>query len=316
MKPRIPLPVELTSGPFTTAQGRASGLGLHRMRGADLARPFHGIRGQVGSAQSAYELCSAYALKMKSEQFFSHQTAARIWRVPLPRNFESGEAIDVATLAPGRAPRGRGVRGRQLADSASVRVVERFGFAVADPATTWCQLASVLDLDDLIAAGDHLVLTPRFGDTRDPRPYVPLEELRTRVQTARGAGSRLDRRAVAQVRDGAESRPESLLRLAIVRALLPEPELNVDIHDARGRFIGRADMVFWRYRVIVEYDGDQHRTDTEQYDRDITRIDDFIAAGWTVVRVRSRGVFADAAAGVGRVEAALRRAGWRPGVHA
>jgi hypothetical protein len=312
VKPRKPLPDHLLVGPFSVATGRASGLGRSRMLGHDLSRPFHGVRVRSEGELSAYQLCRAYSVTMVEGAFFSHLTAARIWQVPLPTDFMTSEGVHVGTLSPRRAPRGRGVHGHQLTDPSAV-VVRRYGFPVVDPATMLCQLSSFLDLDDLVAAADHLVLTPRYAtDASDPRPWVGLEALRYRVERFRGRGSKLLRTAIAQVRDGAESRPESILRLLILRAGLPEPELNVDIYDARGRFLGRADQLFREFRVIVEYDGDHHRTDSEQYDKDITRIDDFITAGWTVVRVRKRGVFHDPNFGVSRVAAALRRAGWRP----
>ena len=68
---------------------------------------------------------------------------------------------------------------------------------------------------------------------------------------------------------------------------------------AQGRFIGRGDLVYRHWRVIVEYDGDQHRTDTTQFDRDVRRLDDFAANGWRVVRIVGRSL--------------LRRPGGLPG---
>jgi very-short-patch-repair endonuclease len=91
---------------------------------------------------------------------------------------------------------------------------------------------------------------------------------------------------------------------------LPEPEVNIEISDARGRFIGRADLVYRRWRVIVEYDGDQHRTNTKQFDKDVLRLEGFDHAGWDVVRVVGRAFFADRAACILRVRNALTRAGW------
>ena len=98
---------------------------------------------------------------------------------------------------------------------------------------------------------------------------------------------------------------ETALRLLILRAGLPEPELNQELFDDRGRWIGRFDMVYRDARVIVEYDGDQHRRSTEQYEKDIRRIDRAIAAKWTVVRVRASGIHANPGETVRRVHEAL-----------
>jgi very-short-patch-repair endonuclease len=44
-------------------------------------------------------------------------------------------------------------------------------------------------------------------------------------------------------------------------------------------------MGWIKYKVAVEYDGDQHRTDRRQYVRDQKRLRELEAAGWIIVRV-------------------------------
>ena len=179
-----------------------------------------------------------------------------------------------------------------------------------DPATLFCQLASTLSLPDLVAVGDALVLEPVYSDWRDERPWVPLGQLTERVENYRGRGKVRAARALGLIRPGAESRPETLVRLALIEAGLPEPEVNVEVRDGAGRFIGRGDLVYRRFRVVVEYDGDQHRTSAAQFDRDVRRLDDFAASGWRVVRIVARHFFADREACLSRVARALREAGW------
>jgi hypothetical protein len=187
----------------------------------------------------------------------------------------------------------------------------RFGVPVTDAATTWCHLAALLSHDDLVAAADHLVLTPARQRTEDRRPYVTVEQLRRRLDTYHGPGARAARKALVDVRDGAESRRETLLRLLLQRAGLPEPELNVDVYDSEGRWIGRFDQVHRRWMVIVEYDGEQHRLDDRQYDRDEIKIEDAVQAGWSVVRIRKGAMSAAGRSAIARVERALRSRGWR-----
>jgi len=183
--------------------------------------------------------------------------------------------------------------------------VLRHGLPVSDPLTLFLELATVLEEDDLVAVGDALVLDPAVLDPRDLRPWIALDALRNGCATARAHGVRRARRAAANVRQGAESPMETALRLLILRAGLPEPELNQELFDDRGRWIGRFDMVYRDARVIVEYDGDQHRRSTEQYEKDIRRIDRAIAAKWTVVRVRASGIHANPGETVRRVHEAL-----------
>jgi hypothetical protein len=178
---------------------------------------------------------------------------------------------------------------------------------VSSPALAFLECAAVFDFPDLVAIGDHLVLDPRVLDPNDIRPYLTLAELRAELAWRTGRGIRLARAAAALVREGAESRRETLLRLLIREAGLPEPTCGVLVHDARGREIGWFDLVWREQRVIAEYDGDQHRTSTYQYDRDIRRFDRATEAGYRVIRVRARGLGPDRAETVDRIRRALAR---------
>lgn len=183
--------------------------------------------------------------------------------------------------------------------------IERCGCAVSPPAVAFVEAAAELSLADLVAAGDFLAHDPRVLDPVDIRPHIPLDVLRAQVAEARGRNVRSARRAAALVRTGAESRPESLLRLLLIGTGLPEPECGVEVRDAAGRRIGWFDLVWPERRVIAEYDGDQHRTSTYQYERDIHRFDLASDAGYRVIRVRSHGLFRDSSATVARVRRAL-----------
>jgi hypothetical protein len=200
-------------------------------------------------------------------------------------------------------PRASGVRGHRLGD-VRVRIRSRYGLRVVDAASAWCQLGTVLDHDDLVAAGDHLVLRPYVPDG-DVRPFVSLSELSDRAQQFAGPGGRALRRAIREVREGSESRPESHLRLLLGRAGLPEPELNQELFDSSGRMIARVDLLYRRQRVVVEYDGDHHRTDPVQYEKDLRRIETVRENDFTVVHVRKSGLYREPAATVARISRAL-----------
>ncbi|MET0863519.1 MAG: hypothetical protein ABWZ98_04235 [Nakamurella sp.] len=252
--------------------------------------------------------CGALLLTTPPHAFFSHLTAAQLWPLPLP-TLDPAEPLHVSVRPPEREPRRLGVTGHLVTD-ASARIVLRYGLPVVDPATLFCQLGTMLPLEDLVAIGDALVLRPVVEHPWGERPWVPLRQLAERVAIFRGRGKQVAQQAVRLIRPGAESRPETLLRLAIVAAGLPEPEVNVEIFDARGRFIGRADLVYRHWRVIVEYDGDHHRTSTKQFDKDVLRLEAFDRAGWDVTRIVGRSFFGDRAACILRVRDALTSAGW------
>lgn len=81
---------------------------------------------------------------------------------------------------------------------------------------------------------------------------------------------------------------ESKARLAFAEGALPEPELNVDILDDDGNWIARGDFVWREARVVVEYEGDVHRTDRQQWLIDLARIELLEDAGWRVIRISAR----------------------------
>ena len=104
---------------------------------------------------------------------------------------------------------------------------------------------------------------------------------------------------------------ETEYRLDAALAGLPTPELDVKIRDGRGRLIGITEVVYREYRTLVEVEGDHHRTDRRQWDRDIEKYNAYAALGWEVVRLTSTHV-RGAKRGVSLVRDALLRNGWRP----
>lgn len=316
------LPPDLTKVAFTLEQGRRLGLTDKRMRSGDLGRPLRGVRRAIvppdvdvpaddyrTAEAELFDRCLTVELLVPAGAFFTHRTAARLWPLPLPGLANDGP-IHVGVMLPEHPPRRAGVVGHAISDPA-VFTVRRNDHLLIDPASLFCQLSAVLRVDDLVAVGDALVLTPRCPDDRDDRPWLELAALQDRVERFRGRGKARADQAVRLVRPGSESRPESLVRLAILDAGLPEPEVNVEVYTAGGVFVGRADLLYRRYRLAVEYDGDHHRVDATQYDRDTGRLDDFAAAGWRVVRITKRSFFGDRDACVARVRRALIDAGWK-----
>jgi hypothetical protein len=70
----------------------------------------------------------------------------------------------------------------------------------------------------------------------------------------------------------------------MVLAGLPEPRCNITL-GTEDRPIGRVDLLLEAYRVILEYEGDHHRTDKWQWNVDISRVEEFTAEGYRVLRV-------------------------------
>ncbi|MGH3476817.1 MAG: hypothetical protein ACRDPQ_02395 [Nocardioidaceae bacterium] len=74
------------------------------------------------------------------------------------------------------------------------------------------------------------------------RHLVTLDGLQRFVDTVHAHGVKQARRAMIVVRERVESPRETVVRLMIVLARLPEPEPNVPLGDRNG-FVGRPDLV-------------------------------------------------------------------------
>src|SRR5258708_19523066 len=65
----------------------------------------------------------------------------------------------------------------------------------------------------------------------------------------------------------AESPMETRLRWLLLQRGLPRPEVQTNLYDSKNRFVGRADLYYPAARLILEYDGGNHRERLVEDDR-------------------------------------------------
>ena len=118
----------------------------------------------------------SYAPLLLPGQHFSHTTAAGILGLRMPDGFRE-QTIHVTSLAPDRAPRGRGITGHQT-DRDIQLFITRSGLLVPHPIDVWCQLSTLLTMDDLIVMGDGLI--------RRKEPWATSEQLNRAVDQWHG----------------------------------------------------------------------------------------------------------------------------------
>lgn len=315
MRRPAPLPEPLRGRyAFSSAEALALGVTKGRLEASDLIAPFRGARMLASETSSIRQLARAYAARMPPDQFFSHATAALLNGVPLPLGLEADRRLHVSSVAGRSKPRSRGVVGH-LVEPARTGTILVGGLRMTDAATTWCQLAASLGLDDLVAAGDFLVTGREKLGGRQPVARIATLERAISLHAGTAGVVRL-REALPLIRVGPLSRRESLLRRRIVRAGLPEPVVGFVVRDARlAGFEPAVDLAYPEYRVAIEYEGDHHRS-PEQFRRDIRRYERLQDAGWIVVRVSAIDV-PDVDGGPatrelsGRIAARLQQRGWR-----
>lgn len=115
--------------------------------------------------------------------------------------------------------------------------------------------------------------------------------------------------AMPLVDGGAASPRETWLRLLYADAGLPKPKTQIPIFDVDGTLLRTVDMGWEDFKVLSEYDGDQHRTDRLQYVKDLRVIPKIERLGFIVQRVIKED---QPAAIVRRAWDALVSRGWRP----
>ncbi|PZF57740.1 hypothetical protein DEJ23_06260 [Curtobacterium sp. MCSS17_008] len=275
MRPR-PLPKDLRTRSFDVHAADRAAVHRERLRRRDLVRPTRSLRWHRHRPLTGIDRIRAFRPVLGPGQFISHLSAAVLWGLPLPRGHPGDDPVHVTSVRPAAQMRRAGVVGHRTTEDRA-RVVTRWGMPTSAPATTWVECGAVLGLDDLVVLGDA-VLASRACATS-------VEDLVSAL-SARGRcpGVRALRAALVLVRPGSGSPQETRARLGIVRAGLPEPGGQVEIRDERGRFVGRADFAYRRERIVIEYEGDQHRTDRAQWESDLRRYRAFERLGWTVLR--------------------------------
>lgn len=237
-------------------------------------------------------------------------SAARIWGVPLPGNRSGDWRIHLARRRGFSFPRRVNVAGHLLT-LLPEEVVEYDGVRLTSPARTWLDLAALLPMEELVVAGDHLVCShgPDFPVPKEA--LCSIEDLTEIVRRHPGMrGIRTARAALELIRVGADSAPETLMRLLLVNANLPEPTLNHVVRDALGRPVLWPDAAYREFKVSLQYDG-QHHGGADQHLRDIERQERSLAHGWLEVRISKHDLQGDRPAVVHKVHRALESRGWR-----
>ncbi|MHA7305813.1 hypothetical protein ACX80E_11305 [Arthrobacter sp. TMN-49] len=307
---RIQLPQHLYGRSFTTQASDAAGVPRGRTRAGDLIIISRGIRVPASVPLQGAAALAAYT-EANPLSVLSHLSAAQLWKIPLPPSGQNDWRIHLANPPSVGAPRRVNVVGHRLSLAAG-EIRQLDGVRLTSAARTWLDLAACLSLKDLVAAGDFLVCShgPDFPVPREP--ICSVAELKQTVARHHGGrGLRNARLALELIRVGADSPPETYLRLALIDAGLPEPELNGVVRDQSGRAVLWPDGAYRVLRIGLQYDGGHHNT-PDQYLRDIRRLETTRSLGWEEIRVSREDLHGDKPAVARKVSDVLRVRGWRP----
>lgn len=263
--------MEHINGPFRASEAVAAGrITRGRLAGPGTKRLFpdvHGLTRQVAAPDDLVGRTREAVLYVRGDPpVVGGYAAAELHGADIaPR----GAPVELVVGTRRVRPRpGLTIR-RDVLDRGDVGEVD--GLLVTTPERTAWDLVRRLGFTDGVVALDALARVGKF----DP------ERLSERPSGARGA--RRVAPAVEASDPRAGSRPETVMRLVMVRFDVPRPTLQLEVHDAQDLFVARVDFGWEEFKVAAEYQGDGHREDQQQWRRDQSRLAELASCGWIVV---------------------------------
>ncbi|MDP5182209.1 hypothetical protein QOZ88_06130 [Blastococcus sp. BMG 814] len=251
MHPLLQSRADQRLGVFTSQEALAAGYSVDDVRTALRTRRWTRLRKGVytetarlaAAGESDRHLMAGIAvlLCLGAGPVLSHASAARRHELLVPAS--AGTDVRVTAVDQWRAGRGYRVARAKLPDTDVVPWVA--GFATTSAARTLVDCAREWSLQDAVIALDAAVHQRRV---RRSELLLAVHAARHRTGASRAA------RAVGLSDGRAESPLETEGRLALLAAGLPRPELQVDLHDARG-FVARLDAWYEEAAVALEFDG-------------------------------------------------------------
>lgn len=281
---------ERTPTPVLRMEALKQGLTDARLRRSHVPL-FRGVHLDRGSTITLRARVEAALKVVTPGSHVSHHTAARFWGGVVP------DHPDIHVSSPRNRTRREGITAHRR--KVGQQVMTWRGLRLTSPTQTFLDMAHCLTLVDLVVLGDSLVRRKR----------TTPEALASRAREKAGPYSRLARRAAALVRPGVDSPMETRLRLLIVLAGLPEPEVDHRVHDEDGALLRRYDLSYLPFPLIIEYDGRQHAESDEQWLTDIGRdevLDDERIRRLVIV---SPDIYSTPANTLVRITKAMRQAG-------
>jgi len=260
------IPRELTRRPFSLQEAREAGLTLSALRSKTWRRLGRQIYCHTDLEADPWPVLSAWNTTFPGGTVFAGTTAA--WLHGLDLDPTNPVAIVVPPTSGIRPQRGLAVRRCDLraGDISTVRGL---------PATTLFR--TLLDLCLQLPAVEALVVI----DMAVCAGHADAAELSLYAAKSKGrAGSRV-LRDLSKLAAPAESPMETRLRWLLIQAGLPRPEVQTDLHDDDGRFVGRADLFYPTARLAIEFDGGNHRDRLVEDDR---RQNLILNAGYRLLR--------------------------------
>lgn len=286
----VAVPRALQTGPFTQAEALKLGVTRRQLQGSSYRRLGSCLYCWADVKDSPLLTLTAIARRLPSGAALSGRTAAWLHGIDI----EPCDPIEVTIPESFQRSRFPGASVRRAALTIG-EIVRRSGL----PTTS--ALRTVADLTGRNSLTEGVVVADQFLHAR----LVSIARLRAHVDKhPRAKGIARLRRVIDLAEPKTESAMETRLRMLLVLAGLPRPEVQVPICDDEGRFLGRPDLLYHDQRSAIEYDGGNHRDRLVDDNRRQNRL---IGAGFRILRFTSLDLYGNPESVVMQVGHGLRR---------
>lgn len=275
---------DLLLSPFTARDAAGCGIGRDQLRrlcrDRVLRRMLHGVYASSYLEDDLSLRAAAVALVLPPDAVLCRRSAAWLRGVDLRCPGESPLQVEVLVDVRREPPRRPGLVAHQstLPDQ-DVEVIR--GLPVTSGVRTAVDLARYRPRTEGVVALDALA---HAGHCRLEQVTAVLPSLRGRRGVRRLA------LAVSLADPRSESPMETRLRLVIVDAGLPTPDIQCEVLDRWGEVMARLDLAYPHCRLGIEYDGRIVHSAALAFSRDRERQNELLLAGWTLLRFVARDV--------------------------
>jgi very-short-patch-repair endonuclease len=281
------IPPELTRRPFSLDEARDAGLTLSALSSKAWKRIGAELYRWAELPEDPWLTLSALRRMLPRETVFVGATAA--WLHGLDVEPANPVEVSVSAASGLRSRAGLVVRRLEIpsAEVVSIRQLRATalpltlaGLCLRQPAA---EALVAIDMALHLGLSDSAALV-QYADASKGRP----------------GAARL--RALALLAAPAQSPMETRLRWLLIRAGLPQPEVQSELQDGAARFVGRVDLYYPAARLVIEFDGGNHR---ERMVEDNRRQNLLVNAGYRLLRFTGSDLHARADVVVTQVRAAL-----------
>lgn len=201
----------------------------------------------------------AIALAARSDQVFSHQSAAALWRLPWVGQWPTQVHVLTEPAAGGRS--NNSIFRHGVGVPPDVDVID--GLAVTTLARTVVDIAATSSFGQAVTVADAALRRTAHPRTDVPPTTLTRDELFLELERIPLQHGRKKAERVITFADGAADRPgESMSRVSMHLAGLTMPQLQVPIRGASGRWY-TVDFWWPEFEVVGEFDGEFKYADPE-----------------------------------------------------